>query len=444
MNKTLAFAGLLLSACAEPEITVAPERGDVVGVAAEGRVVGVVRGVAEGRVVLGNDRTVRAGEIANGGFAFDGVADGTYFVKLEVAGFATTTETVTVARGAARVVLTATPLAGNVTYAWDRDGSRGGHEQGSAIGSARTVLRSAYGIELSDEDLVWSDEHAARLLHTLRAVPQPSSTGWAPVEVERTTWVLSDVFTRGDVVRVPASAFATGKFVSAQLHALIVSDVTKGGRDRAAVDRILLERYGVRAWLFDDAEILELIGMLEDMPAGLRSMPALKTIIWRAEGPPVRASVAEAALEISELAFRIDRGDALYDLVREKARFVVTPALQATYGDAATAIADYVLHGGEPVSGLEPQAIETVGISIEGRRVTVELGVDGASASVYVFDQAGRYALLSLNPATGGMRGSVTLPRAGSWRPDLIVVRDSAGVPTVRDISEVGWQLEVQ
>lgn len=450
MNKTFALAALLLSACAaDVEITVGPERGGEVGVEGEARVVGRV--AAAGRVVLGNDSWVRATEVVDGGFAFAGVPDGTYFVKLEAAGVVSATESVVVTGGAARVQLAVAPLATGFSYHWQRDASRGGHEQGSVIGSARTELRSAYGIELSDEDLTWSDEHAARLLQTLRAVPQPVSSRWAPVAIAPTTWVLSTGrFARhADVVRVPATAFATTRFVTAELHTAIVADVTDDGRDRVAADRILIERYGVRAYLFEDAELVALISMLEDMPARLRSLAALKTIIRRPGGAPVYATVAEAYLEIGATAFEMDRAEAQHDLIREKARFVVTPEMQAAWGDVdmADAIADSVMRGDATVPGLaaEPKPISQVAISTAGRTATVELGVEASSGSIYLFNPAALgYQLVSLSPTAGGLRGSVTLSRGGAWRPDVLVIRDAQGGMTVRDVSEVGWQLEVE
>lgn len=450
MNKTFAFAALLLASCAaDVEITVGPERGGEVGVEGEARVVGRV--AAAGRVVLGNDSWVRATEVVDGGFAFSGVPDGTYFVKLEAAGVASATQSVVVTGGEARVQLAVAPLANGFLYHWQRDASRGGHEQGSVIGSARTELRSAYGIELSDEELTWSDEHAARLLQTMRAVPQPASAQWAPVAMAPTTWVLSSGrFSRDtDIVRVPVTAFASNRFVTGELHTAIVADVTDHGRDRVAADRILTERYGLRAYLFEDAEIVALISMLEDMPAKLRAMPALKTIIRRPGEAPVHATIAEAYIEIGASAFVMDRALAQHDLIREKARFVVTPEMQAEWGnvDMATVIADGVMRGDATVPGLplETQAISRVGISTEGLTATVELTVDAASASIYLFNEAAPgYQLVSLNPAAGGLRGSVTLPRGGAWRPDVLIIRDGQGGMTVRDVSAVGWQLEVE
>jgi len=75
----------------------------------------------------------------------------------------------------------------------------------------------------------------------------------------------------------------------------------------------------------------------------------------------------------------------------------------------------------------------------------LDRGPDGASAFVYLFNDATPgYQLGSLNPTAGGLRGSVTLPRGGAWRPDVLVLRDGQGGMTVRDVSEVGWQLEVE
>lgn len=432
----LAIALLMLSACttAEDDIVVDPDRGGDVGIEQAPRVTGVVRGVGEGRVVLGNDGWVDSREIANGGFAFDAVPDGTYFARLEIAGVASDTETVVVREGTAHVTLDATPLAGGFAYQWSRDTSHSGHEQGTLIGSARILLRTSYGIELSDEELVWSDEHAARLLETMRAVPQRVSTQWRPIPMAPTTWVLSS-----------ATAFATGRYVTAELHQEIVAHVTQNGRNRVAVDKILLERYGVRAYLFSDAESVTLISMLEDMPQRMRSMPGLLTIIRRSGGAPVRASVTDGSLEIADTAFAMDRAVAQLALVRAKAEFLMVSA------ETADAVARFVTTGeGGDSLGLDAQRpITDVSIRAQGRQVSVTLGLQAAadsSVKMFVFNGQ-RLQMLRLEPELGTrgtvLRGDVTLSAGGAWRPDgIVLVTD--GVETVLDPSELGWRLEVE
>ncbi len=471
MTKAIAFAAVLLTACAtDGEISRGPEldQGSDLAIEDVARVTGVVHGVTSGRVVLGNDTWLDAQEISNGGFAFENVPAGTYFVKLEVAGVATETRTVTVKNGAATVALTATALAaGTFSYNWSKDASRGGHEQGTAVGSARNILRDAYNIELSDEDQVWSDEHAARLLQTMRSVPQPNSAGYAPTELTPTAWVLSSGGHShdGGVVHIPARAFAStaDRFFARELHTQVVDYVTDGGANRSAVEKILLNRYGIRAFQFHNTESVNLISMLEDMPAGLRSVSGLKTVIKREGGAPVRATVSEGYLEIAHNAFTVDRSDSMLNLVREKARFIVTPALQAAWGegDVADAIANFVTAPDQMspaaaamMNALDLEAaspIASVSIKAQQRTVTLELGMNpgdsASSAAVYLFDDLGQYTFVGLNPTSAEgttVRGQVTLPRGGTWRPDVIVLRDRQGDASIRDMSEVGWRLVVE
>ncbi|MBA3453362.1 MAG: hypothetical protein H0T42_09750 [Deltaproteobacteria bacterium] len=450
----LAVAFVMLSACTtgSPEddlLGSGPDHGDQVGIEEAPRVTGVVRGVAEGRVVLGNDGWLDTREIANGGFAFENVPDGTYFAKLEIIGFASQSQIVVVRQGSASVVLDASPLAAGYAYQWSRDTSRGGHEQGSVIGSARVMLRASYGIHLSDEELVWSDEHAARLLATMRAVPQRTSTLWAPIAMTPTTWILSshEAARSGDVVRISTTAFATERYVATQLHQNIVAHVTQHGRDRVAVDQILLERYGVRASLFTDAESVTLISMLEDMPQGLRAMPGLTTLTRRSGGAPVRALVASGSLEISDTTFAMDRTAAQFELVREMALFLV-PA------DLTDAVAHFVTtgQGADLVSGLGLEAeapFIQLAIRAEGRQVHVTLGLEAegaAAATMFVFNGE-RYQMLRLEPETTGavvLTGDVTLSGGGIWRPDSLVLVSSEGAEQVQEMDQVGWRLEAE
>jgi len=471
MTKAIAFAALLLTACAtDGEISRGPELdGSDLAVEDAARVTGVVRGATTGRVVFGNDTWLASQEISDGGFSFDNVPDGVYFAKLEVAGFASETQAVTVKNGSAKVTLTATALTeGTFTYHWSTDASRGGHEQGSLVGSARTILRDAYNIELSDEDQVWSDEHASRLLQTMRSVPQATSAAFAPTALAPTTWVLSSggYSHDGDIVHMPARAFAsesTGRFFARELHSQILNYVTNNGSNGLAVEKILTDRYGIRAFLFQSTESLDLISMMEDMPAGLRSLSSLRTIIKRPSGAPVRANVLQGTMEVAATAFTVDRVDSVKNLVREKARFIVTPALQAAWGngDLADAIANFITAPSSMseqalamMNGLKleaPRPIASVSIQAQQRTVTLELamneGEGASSASLYLFNDLGQYRFVNLNPTSASgttVRGMVTLPRGGTWRPDVIVLRDVSGDASIRDMSEVGWRLVVE
>lgn len=397
------LASLLVSACAADAV-VPPDderderndRGAGEGVQQAGRVSGLVSGLAsdaQARVILGNDAYLDMTAVVAGQFDFANVPDGMYFAKLEVAGHSTSaTQAVTVRDGAGHVELSAAPLeARGFVFAWTEDASRGGHEHTSETAphsAAAQNLLDHYNITLADDVLPWTQEHAARLLRMMRAVPQQVRSVSQPYWLKPSSWSLSaggadDLeVTRtgaGDFVRISAAAFSDAAprmaaldgsrdaYFAKRLHTAVVRYVTREGTTPMAVERILTQRYGVTAVVADYArltggepassfqpfaptELVELITMFEEMPEGFHAVPGLTTIVRRRIGgsSPVSASTQAGYLELTDAAFSGSRDELHHALVREKAEFVVTPELESawsTMGVAmplSAAIAEYV------------------------------------------------------------------------------------------------------
>jgi hypothetical protein len=530
--------------CACATDAAAPPRGDEhdtgESVETARRVAGRVTGLAadvSARVILGNDTFLDSSPVADGRFELASVPDGTYFAKLDVAGYATSaTQLVTVHDGAGRVELSATALPDDgFHYAWHEDASRGGHELSSDLAPESAPARQLldhYNILLSDEGQPWTQEHAARLLQMMRAVPQQVRAVSQRYWINPSSWMLFsgglddlDV-TRtpsGDTVRISTAAFsdpdpqmlAVGgqrdAYFAKRLHRAVVRYVTHDGAAKAAVDRILAQRYGVTTAVADYAaltasttretadsfqsfgpgELVDLISMFEEMPEGFRAIPRLTTVVRRKDRAASSALAWTTAgyLEVSTAAFTGSRDETHRALVREKARFFVTPTLEATWSTMGMdetlpeAIATYVrapevmrarsvegfelirdriMHGELELDPDRKRAGQIVEVAIRtvdepelGKRIIVELGLrtDGlsftgaSSAAIRLYSEAGSSVTLELAPATVSgsvVRGEIVLEAAqpgGFWRPDQIVVRDPGGSAVAHSVFDVGWKL---
>ncbi|MCY4119402.1 MAG: hypothetical protein OXG72_00570 [Acidobacteria bacterium] len=351
-----------------------------------GHVSGFFGGADEVEAVLTGPGTLEVTRPDSAGhFEFHDIPAGRFAIKVAARGYRTTSARIVdfpfpevVDRESYEVSrLPADPF----TYHWEEDQTTAGTEYSSnvvqppvvqfdgetvevGVEAAAQHLRAHYNILLVG--LGWSQEHAFRLLDTMEDIPQPTQ----PASV----WRLTDDFIDGDItiavsengareVTISSAAFVNaaprvasvdgkrGVWFSRRLHHAAVRFVTDNGRDEEAYERIFQERYGVTTRIddyreltlptggesrhnfqpFQANEILLLINMLEEMPAGMRSVDGMTYLVRRLNGLrhplyPTSAAVAwptAGYVEFMELAFRNRTENHMHRLiVHEKAHFL--------------------------------------------------------------------------------------------------------------------------
>ena len=314
----------------------------------EGRIQGVSTSCDAARVMLtGKDGFLAtAMPDAAGVFRFYALPDGDYAVKARLAGYRSPPS-----QGFSLDVALHDPVVGDggiVTlqalalppwvYHWAEDASPAGHDYAAPVRDSLAVefrddelvvlddasaqrLWHDYRVVLADTpEAVWTQEHAWRLLETLKGIPvrrplMPSrwrlSAGVVTGDVEITRHATGEasvvVSTQAfDNARPRRVGLAGGRqrFWSRRLHHAAVWFVTGAGTDAAALETILQQRYGLTTAVPDHAaltasttretaaafqafgalELVELINALEDAPAGLRRQAGLHTLVRRRDG----------------------------------------------------------------------------------------------------------------------------------------------------------------
>lgn len=430
---------------ARPPPSVASPPGDPFGlpedtepgviVVAQRSVEGVVEGLVAGtsaRVILSSDAWLEARTVVSGErYRFDDLPDGRYTLKLDVTGHRSPpTRTIVIAADAAQgfavaaqsVDLAAEPLpAGEFSYLWQEDESRAGHQETAYVVTPPVVafldeevpipelaaadeLLHDYHVVLSDEEEPWSQEHAYRLLRTLRAVPTAVRSPYGLQQLPPSKWVLSkraladDLEVRygdaGDLVRVSADAFAyaaprlvdvdgvRGSFFSKRLHHAVVRYLTRDGSDLAAVERILNERFGCSTLVpdyqqltsrttgedagsfqpFHAEELVAIIDMFEEMPDGLHALGGLRWLVRRTDGvphpwydaapavswPSPSPADGDGYLEFMASAFTTDPHHMHRLILHEKAHFLWAGVLSASIRDEWVALGGWFLDDAAP------------------------------------------------------------------------------------------------
>lgn len=261
---------------------------------------GTVSGIGTGdqaTVILGNDQFLtQVKTMPDGAFGFHSVPDGTYFIKAEINGYATSKALrIIIDREAvetqSQIVFTADRLTDDTfTFLWEEDASNSGYQQTAYVNARPSVafldetieiaktnaavkLLYDYHIGLSNEELEWHQEYAYRLLETLKQVPQPIRDAYGAQHLKPSKWILTDDALTNDIlvhrndngntVTISTEAFVyanprmtnidgvKGKFFSKKLHHALVRYVTNDGTDLSAVLRILEDRYGCTTSLAD-------------------------------------------------------------------------------------------------------------------------------------------------------------------------------------------------
>ncbi len=243
-------------------------------------------------------------------------------------------------------------------------------------GSAALQLLHDYNIRLVDSPAgEWTSEQASSLLQTMKSLPQRKRDPYRPQDLPRSDWHLSssehvehDILVKDldgtPRVTIDADAFVNatprlallegkrGRYYSQRLHHALVRYVTSNGKNEAAYERILQERYGLttrvpdyrvltahttggeprtRFQKFQAEEIVRLINMLEEMPRGMHKIPELRFLVRRLNGTPhpVYPSAPAVAwpdagyIEFMEEAFRTASDSEIHRLIiHEKAHFL--------------------------------------------------------------------------------------------------------------------------
>ena len=232
-------------------------------------------------------------------------------------------------------------------FHWEEDQSTAGYDYSSYVnkplevefldeeatpadGSSANQLLHDYNITLVNEGVnIWTHEHAYRLLRIMESIPQRKRNAYGIQSLPASRWFIAPGHLADDIqisgtlngtrtVRVAADAFVhahpklariegqRGIYYSQRLHHALVRFVTDNGRDVTAYEKIFQERYGVTTRIFSYAtltahttgepasrfqdfhaeEIVRIINMFEEMPAGMRAVPGLRYLVRRLDGTP--------------------------------------------------------------------------------------------------------------------------------------------------------------
>jgi len=274
-------------------------------------------------------------------------------------------------------------LDADFVFQWKHDGSISGYEYSSYINepieitffgeeieipeySTSLKLENDYGVILSNEEVAWQQNHSFAILEMMKAIPQKS--------LDPSKWILTEdhiaddiLITKTDsysIVTISLDAFENanpkiaqiegkdGKYFSKRLHHALVWFVTDEGKNDAAIEYILNERFGVSTKVpdytkitkyttneteksfqeFHSWELVELINLFEEMPEGFHSVDGLNYLVRRADGLPHPLYPAAPAvswtsagyIEFMESAFRVD--DTFFHklIIHEKSHFLLS------------------------------------------------------------------------------------------------------------------------
>ena len=244
------------------------------------------------------------------------------------------------------ITLDVAVLAGDsttYTFTWEEDGSFAGHATefvpadppvidvlGEAYevpqGFSAQTLFQQFGFVLDDMELAWTPDDAFKLHQTVSSLPYPrvnaDENGTPVVAVWRLTSDMLDgdymveTIAGTEVVTVSKDAFTyaeplvvnfdgdQGQFFSRRLFKALLSHLTDEGTNAGLVSNIADERYGIEFMVpspelealmsetqtnfqpFPAWEKLQIMGMLEEFPAGMRKQDGLSKMVRRINGQP--------------------------------------------------------------------------------------------------------------------------------------------------------------
>ena len=299
----------------------------------------------------------------DGGFVFLGLPDGDYVVKVRKPGYRGPPARPFRLEGG---VITSPP-PGEIdrefvlapldphtfVFHWEEDQSTSGYDYSAHVNQPLVVEFLGEPIEVSDsssairlnrkysillvdsESGVWSQEHAYRLLETMKTIPQDDRLSFEAESRRPSRWLITSEHVENDIritggsgtdrtVLISEEAFVNasprialiegkrGKYYSQRLHHALVRFVTDNGRNEDAYEKILQERFGVttritdhttyreltasttgegasRFQKFHSEEVVQIINIFEEMPAGMHKIPELRYLVRRLDGTPIRS-----------------------------------------------------------------------------------------------------------------------------------------------------------
>jgi len=274
---------------------------------------------------------------------------------------------------------------GEFRYCWEEAQSTSGSEYSANVVEPLTItfadesieipaisyaekLYIEYGIVLESSEGDWTNDQAYAIYQTLKKIPQ-NVRNEANDRRVFSKWALTDLQIQDDIsfdkgatnieVTIESSVFENanpriatvdgkkGIYFSNKLHNALVRYVTNGGNDTSAVNKILVERYGVttsiddyvaltgeQATRFQDfqaEELVAIISMFEEMPSGYHKIEGLDYLVRRINGAdnpyypeaPAIAWDGSGYIEFMEKAFNTVSIDYLHRLIlHEKAHFL--------------------------------------------------------------------------------------------------------------------------
>ena len=310
------------------------------------KVQGLIEGT-EGSVSLGSSTWLSTNIVkSDGEYSFKDVPAGLHAIKITASGYnVPESQLVRVNEDGSvdpmtGINLVVTPMADNPDqwlHEWRQDGSVEGYTQTSHINTLPEIeflgkkivpsdvpytgiLTEEYHMILSDELMPWPQEYAYRLVETLKTLPadyynRPMTK--CILSADRLTEdIILERNGEGNILTISKDAFTyanpflvnldgvRGRFYSKRLHHAMTKVITDFGEDRGAIDRILLDRFGVSVNVpdyavltagitnedensfkqFGPSELVAIINMFEELPEGFHKTPHLNYLVRRIDG----------------------------------------------------------------------------------------------------------------------------------------------------------------
>ncbi len=275
----------------------------------------------------------------HGEYFFNEIPAGTYYLKIEVAGYQIPSPTMLRISQDDKTLqhINVSKVAGlDYYYQWKADDTYFGYEESATVPSEKTFtfldevifmndsnatskLQREYKIILSNEDLNWSSDYASRMLELVESIyefPKSIPSKWILTADELDDDVEITYGTDSTVVRISKSAFENaiprkaeynglkGTYFSNRLYHALIRYATKEGTDINYIDRILQHDYGCSIIVTDYAaltagitnetnaafemfkpeELLAILEMFAEMPQGFHRIENLEYLVRRIDG----------------------------------------------------------------------------------------------------------------------------------------------------------------